>query len=184
MEAFSCIFTRTQAVDSVFISGRVKPKTKNGFCGFPAWRSALNKQCEASILCGRQVGMGQLDSKTAWFGQSYFANKHAVYGLTLCYWIPKKLKPNFITIGTRRVGHTHKFEVLLETMCNWLVIRAVLLATFNLGSKPNCGKGLLSSTQRGRKWNKYYVNVIILYSNTYAVFPEVFKVTASQIGDQ
>ena len=55
----------TETVDSGSITGRVKLKTiKIDIQSFPAWRSALKGQCEASTVCGRLVGRRQLDSKT------------------------------------------------------------------------------------------------------------------------
>ena len=55
----------TEAVDTGSIPGRVKPKTiKIGIHSFPLDVQQLKGQCEASIVCGRQMGRWQLDSKT------------------------------------------------------------------------------------------------------------------------
>ena len=55
----------TEAVDSDSIPGRVKPKTiKLEFTAFLLDVQQPKGQCEASAVCGRQVGRWQLDSKT------------------------------------------------------------------------------------------------------------------------
>ena len=55
----------TEAVDSGSIPGRVKPKTVTiGIHSFMLDVQQLKGQCEASIVCGRQIGRWQLDSKT------------------------------------------------------------------------------------------------------------------------
>ena len=54
-----------EAVDLGSIPGRVKPKTiKIGIHSFLLDVQQLKGQCEASAVCGRQVGRWQLDSKT------------------------------------------------------------------------------------------------------------------------
>ena len=55
----------TDSVDSGSIPGRVKPKTlKLVFTASLLDVQQLKGQCEASAVCGRQVGRWQLDSKT------------------------------------------------------------------------------------------------------------------------
>ena len=55
----------TEAVDSDSIPGRVKPKTiKLEFTAFLLDVQQPKGLCEASAVCGRQVGRWQLDSKT------------------------------------------------------------------------------------------------------------------------
>ena len=55
----------TEAVDTGSIPGRVKPKTiKLVFTASLLDVQQLKGQCEASIVCGRQMGRWQLDSKT------------------------------------------------------------------------------------------------------------------------
>ena len=47
----------TEAVDSGSIRGRVKPKTiKIGIYSFPVDVQHSKRQCEASVVCGRQLG--------------------------------------------------------------------------------------------------------------------------------
>ena len=53
----------TETVDLGSISGRVKLKIiKIGIHSFHAWRSAMKWQCEASSVCGRQVGTEQVEA--------------------------------------------------------------------------------------------------------------------------
>ena len=55
----------TEAVDTGSIPGRVKPKTiKIGITASLLDVQQLKGQCEASNVCGRQMGRWQLDSKT------------------------------------------------------------------------------------------------------------------------
>ena len=54
----------TEAIDSGSISGWVKPKTKKlVFTASLLDVQQLKGQCEASAVCGRQVGKWQLHSK-------------------------------------------------------------------------------------------------------------------------
>ena len=55
----------TETVDSGSAFGRVKPKiTKIDIHSFPAKRSAIKGQCEATTVCGKQMDRWQLGSKT------------------------------------------------------------------------------------------------------------------------
>ena len=68
----------TETVDSSSIPDRVKPKTiKICVHSFPAWRSAIKGQCEASTMCGRQMAACLEDRKIPSLppGQGNLVNK-------------------------------------------------------------------------------------------------------------
>ena len=72
IEPISSRVNASESMDSIL--GRVKPKIiEIGFAVSLLDVQQLKRQCEASTVCGRQVGRCQLDSKTERFLRCFLA---------------------------------------------------------------------------------------------------------------
>ena len=92
----------TETVDLGLIPRRIKPLTgKIGIHSFPAWRSATKGTVWNLLVCGRQVGRWQLDSKTERSLRCLLTKKGNLANKIWLLWVKRWSKPSKNTSQNR-----------------------------------------------------------------------------------